>query len=375
MGRQIVNYLNDKQKGRLNKPTNVLFLLYVFLIIVAGVISDYVNSSMFKQFALFCIPASLLGFKYGELGTISSLVKYIDFFVIVLSVAFVLMMRNLVQLVGDGLASYSQTMSYYASLTILLNIFLLKYGHLYNRFKFFRTGIYKIISCLLLFPQLLALVMGGGRGATVVFILGLFLIFIKDFIKNAHIFIRAVFIIMVVITIIPKLNYFGIDGAADVVGKNFGRIIAVGEAGVDVYDRTSGRNFVYQDAIKAIEDNPLGYGMFSYEKQLPDQPYPHNIVLEWTMQWGVFYALFQIVFLTLLFKHYRCCLLKDESLVILMPILVYQFTALLFSGSYMQEPFYWFSITFLLNYNSKNRLVEQIPHSYENNIISNNNVS
>ena len=124
-----------------------------------------------------------------------------------------------------------------------------------------------------------------------------------------------------------------------------------------MYDRTSGRNYVYQDAIKAIENNPLGYGMFSYEKQLPEQPYPHNLFLEWAMQWGVLYAIFQILFILLLFIYFRRWLLRDESLIILVPIIVYQFTLLLFSGSYMQEPLYWFSIAFLLSFNTKKNFV------------------
>ena len=355
-----IYYINDKQKGEFNKGRIGSFLLYIFIILAEGVISGYTDSSMFKQFTLFCVPASLLGIKYAKKGTIAPLVKYLDCLVVILSFSFVFMMSNLAQLVGDGLAGYSQQMSYFASLTILLNVFLIKYGRFYDRFKIFTSKAYRIISYLLLLPQLLALVMGGGRGAFIVFFVGLLFLVIKDLKKIAHAVIRVSFIVIVVLAIIPRFNYFGIEGAADVVSRNFERIIAVGKAGEDLYDRTSGRNYVYKDAIYSIEKNPLGYGMFSFEKQLPDQPYPHNIILEWAMQWGVLYALFQIVLIFFLFKHYKRWLLKDRSLIILLPILTYQFILLLFSGSYMQEPLYWFSITFLLNFKYKRKGINKI---------------
>lgn len=353
-------YINDNLKGVSKKRNNAIFLLYVFLIIVAGVFTDYIDSSMFKQFTLFCLPATLLGFKYARIGSIAPMVKYLDCFVIILTVSFVFMMRNLAQLVGDGLAGYSQSMSYYASLTVLLNAFLLKYGHQYERYKIFSSLTYKIISWFLFIPQFLALIMGGGRGAFVVVVLGLAIITLRDVKKLSRVLVISTLIVTAFLFIIPKFGIFGIEGGEDVLSKNFERIIAAGQVGGDLYDRTSGRNVVYEDALNAIANNPFGYGMFAYEKQLPEQPYPHNIVLEWAMQWGVLYALFQIIFLIGLFLRFRRSLIRDELLAIFMPLLIYQFTLLLFSGSYMQEPLYWFSIAFMLNYDTKGMIVNKM---------------
>lgn len=124
--------------------------------------------------------------------------------------------------------------------------------------------------------------------------------------------------------------------------------------GVDV-SKASHRDQVYLQAINVIRDNPIyGYGFFSY-LDVFKRGYPHNFFLEILLQGGVVF-LYIIVFLILYFFYKLCKMIKfDNTHLLLMPFLLFPIVKLMFSGSYITEPFFWFCLAYVFSY-------ENTPH-------------
>ncbi len=325
------------------------FIIVNFALI--GAVSGYHSSPMFGQFVLFCVPSSFIALYYARRKTISSIVKWLDVWMLVISLSFIVTMPALVGDVIDQTAWYSQTMSYDAACAVLLNLYLMVYGKQYVRFKFFSSSFYKMACWLLLLVQLVALFLGGGRGAIVVVFVGaisLMHTFRKRFHKSFMFFIVAISFLVAGFYLIYQK---GDGGFTYVLEKNMSRSFSMFDNGETMYDRTSGRNTVYSESIHAIEESPIvGYGLFRYVEQIKPQPYPHNIVLEWALQYGVLFAVICLCMVILLINKFRRIKKNDSRLVVLTPLMVVPFVQLLFSGSYLQTPLFWFIVIFLFNY-------------------------
>ena len=118
------------------------FIIVNFVLI--GAVSGYYSSPMFGQFVLFCVPSSFIALYYARRKTISSIVKWLDVWMLVISLSFIVTMPALVGDVLNQTAWYSQTMSYDAACAVLLNLYLMVYGKQYVRFKFFSSSFYKM---------------------------------------------------------------------------------------------------------------------------------------------------------------------------------------------------------------------------------------
>lgn len=325
------------------------FIMLVFISI--GVISGYYSSSMFGQFILFCVPATVVALYYARRKSISSIVKWIEVWMVVLTLSFFVTIPALVGNVMDQTAWYSQTMSYDAACAILLNLYLMMYGDQYIRFKFFSSSFYKIACWFLLLIQLVALFMGGGRGAVVVVFVGvLFLIptIRKRFHNSSVIIVVAIAFLLVGFYMIYQK---GDSGITYVLEKNMTRSYSMFDKSLSLYDRTSGRNTVYSESVQAIMESPIvGYGLFKYVEQIKPQPYPHNLILEWALQYGILFAIVCVCVIVHIIRKFRRHKRNDNQLVMMTPLMAVSFTQLMFSGSYLQTPLFWFVIIFVFNY-------------------------
>ena len=115
--------------------------------------------------------------------------------------------------------------------------------------------------------------------------------------------------------------------------------------------RTSGRDIVYATILKSISKRPIfGYGIFNSNAS---EHGAHNIFLELLLQGGIIYLLFWIIVFYLFVRRLLLIIKYDNSNLILIPLSVYPFTLLLFSGSYLEQPLFWFVIAYVFNYSQK----------------------
>lgn len=337
--------------SRTKKYSLSFYLSYLIIIgiTINGIIVGKITSSMYRQFVVFCVPASMIGMYYARKGSIESMVKWLDWLMILLSVSFVFAVKNLLLNIADNTGHYSQTLSYDASLALLLNLFLLSYGDKYKRFRIFNIKLYKYI-CYAIFPlQFAILLIGGGRGAVITFFVGLIVCVLQ--LKKPLIKILKYFVYFFIIAICVNyllINFLNID-VINVLALNAERSFSFFDSGLSSFDRTSGRDFLYRQSVELILARPLwGYGLFGYVTYI--SPYPHNLILEWALQGGLLFMLiiaFMNIFLIIKMQKYIKHNPKDIMFIL---FIVLAYVPLIFSGSYLQSPLFWFVIMYMSNY-------------------------
>jgi O-antigen ligase len=114
------------------------------------------------------------------------------------------------------------------------------------------------------------------------------------------------------------------------------------------WEGTSGRNVVYQTTLQLIEQRPiLGYGLFGMWDVYSS--YPHNLFLEVLLQGGVFYLLIALIVLFYFAIKLAHLIRKDMRFRILIVLFIYPFVMLMFSGTYLSTPMFWFVIIYVMN--------------------------
>ena len=153
--------------------SNIMSLLVLFLIVVIGLVSESAGNTYFQQYIVFGIPAALVGMYYGSKNDISSLVKWFDVFCIIITISIFVSFPRYYnsRLLGDQY--YSQKISYETAFAILLDIFLIKDPNRSRHFAFTNNKLYHAISIIILPILVLILVLSGGRGGFLTFLIGI----------------------------------------------------------------------------------------------------------------------------------------------------------------------------------------------------------
>ena len=330
-----------------NLPVFLIAIVYL----LAGLISGFWTDKSYLCLVAFCIPAICVGVYYGNKGGIDDIVKWLDVFLWIITIALLFLSIKLSVSMSLGYIYYSQTLSYNAAMAFLLDLYLLAYGKKYPRFQIFKSRLFKILSFVFLPIYLVIILFSGGRGGFVTMIMGLIIyIFTSSRKKTRGNVILGVFLLLMIYGSFLLINRVGSIDFQSSLQKNGMRVFSyVTSEGIDMTE-TSGRDFVYKKTIQLAEEHPFGCGLFSYKKvfqPVVGQPYPHNLFLEWLIQGGVVFLLLWSVIVFLVFRKYHRMWKKGQDVPLLLPFIVFPMTLLMFSGSYMEEPLFWFSLSFL----------------------------
>jgi hypothetical protein len=197
---------------------------------------------------------------------------------------------------------------------------------------------------------------GGARGA--VLSLMIFICFYIVFLRqNKNYLKQMLFFSFLLIGIFYTYFYFDLIVQSMIsVGNDFGiSSRALTRLAEESFIESVGRSEISNAIWAGIEESPIiGYGIwgdravtlnYGYGKG----SYAHNIVLEIICQFGIVIGSFLIIFLLyLLFRRIRR---NDKSLyyVILFATIPSGLIKLLFSGSYLTEPYFFFLLGMLLH--------------------------
>lgn len=340
-------YFNKKIYGQ-----HVISVLILLFYIICGVLSGYAKDVTTLCLIAYCLPATGIAVFYAEDQGINKMVKWIDVFLPVLSISMIFSLKILLNKVLEGTNFYSQSLSYDASYCFLLYLFFLLFGNEYDRFAFFKSKFYKIISIIMLPYLLSVLFFSGGRGALGTIIVGsLYLLYMYH--RNYKIKLSMVLRLSIVaIAFVVLLLFYLPEESVETLTRNLNRVFSFFDTSASMYERTSGRDEALNVAISQISQSPIfGNGIFSYKDSYfvkTDLTYPHNIVLEVLLQGGVlFLLLFGLVMLKLFYRFKRIFKVKSQMIIVLIGI--FSFTKLLYSDSYMENPFFWFFVMYLYN--------------------------
>lgn len=348
----LISHCVSYSNGRI-RSYHFASLAFIAIYIFIGLFTGYTSDVSMLCLVAYSLPAMLVAIYYSEHHNISSIIKWIDVILppLCLSMAFSLlsMLRGIATSEGS---SYSQGLSYHASYCFLLYLLLLVFGKDYERFSFFQSKGYRVFSILMLPYLLIIMLFSGGRGAIGTFFVGVvYILYLGK--KRRKIRLRSLFKYFVIggVVLTIALQMFSVD-VSEVFTRNLHRAFSFFDSSQDLSQRTSGRDVATEIALDQIVDNPLGTGLFSYKDsyfEKTELTYPHNLFLEFMMQGG--FALLYVFFilgLAVFSKAKRLMRDEDQAIVILFGI--FSLTKLMFSDSYMQNAFFWFFVTYMINY-------------------------
>lgn len=331
-----------KQNARL-LPLFV-FCIYFFI----GIIQGYSDSSMFLQMTCFSLPAICIGLNMKNHMDLSGIMKWIDVLLPLFALSFPFMVVNIFLSSMDGEGQYDQHASYMIAYCFLIDIYLLRYERYYEKFAFMDKRWNYILKFFLIPYFIVMEFFCGGRGAFITIMVGIILNigYLKS-VNTRDLQKGCLIIVLIGLFAIVAVSNLSND-YSDLLTINFGRVTDIFEGGHINTSSSSGRDEIYVQAYNLITQNPVwGYGLFSYLSYII---FPHNIFLEIALQGGIPFLSIACFIFILSFSKYRLMKRKDKRQVFLAPFLIFAFTELMFSGSYMIVPLFGFSLSYIYNY-------------------------
>lgn len=269
---------------------------------------------------------------------LKNFIKYFDVVMVILTISLTYATAASITGISNvGGASY-QVMSYMAGFTFCLNLCMILWGDVYERFPFFKGERWNTIAYCMLVAQLLACLVSGGRGGFVLLVSGaVYMLY-----RSKKIGRLLVLSILALVTILIAGSFSDSDLFAKLQNST-ARTFNYLNADSDDVMQLSGRSGIFEHTIKVIvADNYMGRGLFRSIHEI----YPHNFFLEITEQGGVLYLLFWIVMLVVLVRKIDT-MIDQEHLYILLPIAIYPAVFLMFSGTYTITSLFWFVICYV----------------------------
>jgi len=309
-------------------------------------------STMFlRNFVAFTLPSIIAAICVSKMRAFSEIANLLELVMLTLSLSIIVKVilpyfqgQRFLTFAG---AVYHQTGSYLAAFAFGLNLYFLLNGNHHERLAPFRTRFYRGVCLLLLVVQVLGFVLPGGRGG---FVLGvtyfLFIVFSQVTTRSLRRLFRVLLLVLFLAAIIGASWPLLMQNNLFVSGFNRATQFISTGARID-WTGTSGRDSVYQNALHLIKESPvIGYGIFGMYEVTGN--YPHNLFLEILLQGGVIFLVMAVSILFLFTRKLRHMIREDKSNAILTILFLYPIVMLMFSGTYLNTPQFWFVIVFVL---------------------------
>lgn len=299
----------------------------------------------YQFFLFFSLPPMLIASLIAKNKSIERMYKYLDVILIILGIGMIAKLPEMMMLGGfiDGYnnISYQSALAFGA----------IYYGILSqrkDRFEFLKYKLFKLVSIVMCGLLLLTCLSSGGRGG-VVFLFALAGLISFVFVKKRNIFKVLFFVVPLGLLGVNLISNLGQNSTlGNTLNRGMDRAFSyISSSGIDM-TQTSNRDIVYELARKNIEENLYtGYGVFH---TIGSFGYPHNFFLEILEGGGIFYFAFWIIILMISIKRAYFIIKKEQNLLFLMPLFIYPCVNLLFSGSYLMNGVFWFTLVFVLIY-------------------------
>lgn len=346
-------------RGILKRESNIiLILLFLFSLHILWVVFDPNETIILPDHLVFFILFGLPGFFSAatiiKLNLIPQLIRFSEFTFMIMACGItlfsILPTFSGIRTASLAGASY-QSLSYYSAFTFGMLLIYNLYLPRSMRTSWASFYWYKGVSYGLILACILGVFIGGGRGAFLLLISYLLLILSSVFVNKNKSLTRKSIINMfskILAVILLLIVFFSFFWNRDFVQSGFSRATQFisSDGGIDLQSGSSGRNYVYQDAINYISERPLiGYGPFGFMDQTIQA---HNLFLEILLQFGSIGLLIFLLLIVLLTKN----MIKNWSVYSYWTfgLLFYPLVMIMFSGAYMHSAEFIFGVTFITMY-------------------------
>lgn len=303
------------------------------------------------RFALLVLPAFFFGMELGFNYNISSLKNHFLFISALITISVIVLIPKIFLLPTNELLTFFGGGQYQAFSYAVSIAFLISFTY-FNYYLYSEKILIRIIFFFSFLIQILGIVLSGGRGGIIVVIIGTLWIFF-----NKYSFFRSLRYVFFVISIISLLSFILISVINEDLQQRLlessGRLFSYfTQDGFD-FQKTSNRDIVYNNTVRVIQESPIyGYGLFGYLKYT-NFAYPHNFFLEILLQGGIIFFCIWILLFYYFIKKFLLLISFGNENKFLIVTFTYSFVLLMFSGSYILEPFFWFNLSYVISSSSK----------------------
>lgn len=350
------------QNNVLNSPSSkelCFVLILLFILFDYYVISGSKRDLLIKTFLCYSLPSALCGLTMYKARLIEYLCKWSSIVMLVITAYGLMSLTSIPNvLLNDmsiGGGAGSQALSYSVAFAFSINWCNILFGdERLFKFGFENYKFYRLFSIILIFAQIIIILISGGRGGFVLFLVSfLILLWLKIRNNTSRINKVATTFILILLSGIVVVQFLP-DSIKDLVFSGAERTFSyVSKSGIDM-TQTSNRDDVYNDAIALFKQSPLfGYGFFYYVDEYKIG-YPHNLFLEWLLQGGVIFCFIcSILMLKFLVKLKRIIMTGHNKIILIYAL--YPLVQLMFTGSYVGSGFLWFSVAYVYMYNQQTK--------------------
>lgn len=335
----------------------IVFGLYLFYFMIQFGINSY-NTQQFLFFNLWGVSGILIAIIIWKNNYLEYLTKYMELVMIIFTLG--LLISNMIPfLVGDyssrdgiGGATY-QNVSYMSAFAYGLNLYYIFYFP-NARLSFTKSKTYKFLQFIFIPLQLVMIFLSGGRGGMVLAAIYTLYIFVNRLFSLERKTLKKIGVYML-ISIPIFIIAFPFLMQNDIFSNGVDRVFAfLSPSGGINWEGTSGRNDVYLDSLYIIKDNILfGQGFFGNSLT----HYPHNLFLQLLEQGGLIYLFIAIIIISYLLITFFKKVKKDKNTVIIKIVAFYPLVLLMFSGSYLTNGLFWFSLVAMYLYSKKSNKI------------------
>ena len=335
----------------------------IWLITILGIIiSFFINRKIDKSYLFFLITSlilillNILIVEYSSL-VISELFEFIKFGLIPLYLS-------------SNKFDYDSFVDYWYKFSIVNFVILVYYipNVINNKLNYMVFGIslvysfvgfityfyiknkYKVLNLIIVIIIVILIFIFGNRSSLLI-CLSIWLFMKLYNIRNSFKKVISLFI-MITISIVAYINIFNILKGINIFLQKMGihsysiskYIMAIDNGFIK---STSGREELAKLSIDIIKSNPLKPHGLKYFTYFTGRIYPHNLILDLSIVFGLLGAVFIIGFL--IYLIFKSKYIKNESFkIILSEIIVLEFLWLFFSGTFIEESIFWIIIGVLM---------------------------
>lgn len=211
-------------------------------------------------------------------------------------------------------------------------------------YRIFNNKVYHAFSLILMLIQAGLCLIGGGRGGFVLLLLIAFfsLLAVKMSIKNIFLIGALGLSLLLLID--------NVSGGSD-YARSIRRVFSIFNS-TKASDVDSERDNLFRTAWDDIASSPLiGYGVYrQYDmcKQQANLPYWHNLFIDFLMQGGIILFLIGSIIVYNVIRKGRNLIKRDKMHFLLIPLGLFPYTMLMFSGTYLTNSLFWFISIYIL---------------------------
>ncbi len=303
---------------------------------------------LFLSFGVRCIPSLLVALLLAKYDNyIDKMIKALPVFMFMYTLAVLLAVLNksdskyVKELFDTGGMNY-QNVSYYSCYAFLMNYLIIG---LHGKVKFpgvFNNVVAKIFFVALLPVQVYCMLSGGGRGALVLFFIGVLILTFfcfGDRFKRVETYVYLIIIgVIVVIVYRYLINSEGLSTGIRRLTNFFTDANAI---------KTDVRNDLREDAILLWGASPIfGWGMGSVFYVF--EVYSHNMVSDMLMETGIVGTMIMVICMIISLKTMFKLISRDSKYVIIALVLICSIVMLQFSNYYLSDSGLWFALFYFM---------------------------